>query len=73
MTGLSAFTSVMSFSTTYEFKFLTRSPGFVKKIEGEGMPLSKTPDVRGDLFIHFKIKFPEYINEKQKQILRQTL
>jgi DnaJ-class molecular chaperone len=37
------------------------------------MPLSKTPDKRGDLIIRFTIIFPRYISEDKKAKLRNLL
>ena len=34
-------------------------------VEGLGMPYHKTPYKYGNLFINFKIKFPEKLNEDQ--------
>jgi len=49
------------------------APGYEKAIPGEGMPLSKKPDQRGDLVIRFHIIFPEYLPEDKKQSLRMLL
>ncbi|KAJ1454762.1 DnaJ domain-containing protein [Pelagophyceae sp. CCMP2097] len=49
------------------------SPGYYKTIPGEGMPLSKTPKVRGDLVVRFKIAFPQYLGEAKKQMLLKIL
>ena len=34
-------------------------PKYVKVLVGEGMPLSKTPNTKGDLKIKFDIRFPK--------------
>uniref|UniRef100_A0A3B5LQJ9 DnaJ heat shock protein family (Hsp40) member B1a n=1 Tax=Xiphophorus couchianus TaxID=32473 RepID=A0A3B5LQJ9_9TELE len=34
-------------------------PGMKKRITGEGLPLSKCPDKRGDMILDFSVKFPE--------------
>ena len=49
------------------------SPGYEKLIEGEGMPLSKTPAKHGMLKIHFKLNFPKYLAQKVKDDLRPLL
>ena len=49
------------------------SPGYEKTVTGEGMPLSKTPDQRGNLIIRFHIVFPKYLEDNQKQVLKKTL
>jgi len=52
----------------------TISPGYIHRVQGEGMPISKTDGhQRGDLFIKFNIKFPEKLNERQKDAIRQNL
>merc|ERR1712130_1046277 len=47
----------------------TISPGYIHRVQGEGMPISKTDGhQRGDLFIKFNIKFPENsMNDKRMQ------
>ena len=35
------------------------SPGAVKIVQGEGMPMFRNPYERGSLFIKFDVKFPE--------------
>lgn len=56
------------------------SPSTVKKVPGEGMPIyQKEISVRdltikkGDLFIKFHIKFPEYIKPSKKQEITKLL
>ena len=56
------------------------SPSTVKKVPGEGMPIyQKEISVRdltikkGDLFIKFHIKFPEYIEPSKKQEITKLL
>ncbi|KAJ3053573.1 DnaJ sub B member 13 [Rhizophlyctis rosea] len=46
---------------------------YQKVIQNEGMPISKTPDNRGNLVIRFRLKFPTYLNEEQKAALRSVL
>jgi len=38
------------------------SPGFSKRIAGEGMPISKQPGVKGDLQVKFNIVFPTHLS-----------
>ena len=45
------------------------SPFEVKKIEGEGMPIHKFPSQKGDLYITFKIKFPESFSKEEKLLI----
>ena len=49
------------------------SPGYHKTVPGEGMPLSKTPNCRGDLIVRFRIIFPKYLTEAQKIALKKIL
>ncbi|KAJ3045730.1 DnaJ sub B member 13 [Rhizophlyctis rosea] len=46
---------------------------YQKVIQGEGMPISKAPDKKGNLIIKFQLKFPTYLNEQQKATLRSVL
>jgi len=49
------------------------SPYYEKKISGEGMPISKKPNTRGDLIIRFHILFPKYLNGTKKIKIRELL
>ncbi|KAJ8602228.1 hypothetical protein CTAYLR_003667 [Chrysophaeum taylorii] len=49
------------------------SPGYSKIIQGEGMPLSKTPNVRGNLIVRFKVTFPRHLSEAQRTVLKKVL
>lgn len=49
------------------------SPGYVKVVSGEGMPLSKTPEKKGDLKIKFNIVFPRELSSEQKEALKRIL
>ena len=42
-------------------------------VEGLGMPFHKTPYKHGNLFITFKIKFPESLNENQIRNVQSIL
>lgn len=44
-----------------------------KVVCGEGMPLTRTPEQRGNLRIRFEVLFPRQLNEMQKTMLRQVL
>ncbi|ELT96779.1 hypothetical protein CAPTEDRAFT_19566 [Capitella teleta] len=48
-------------------------PGSVKRIQGQGLPLPKTPSKRGDLLIEFNIQFPDSLSRNAKEILSDTL
>lgn len=49
------------------------SPYYEKRIQGEGMPISKNPGQRGDLIIRFHVRFPKYLNGTKKLKLRELL
>eukprot|EP00741_Cyanophora_paradoxa_P018984 tig00021108_g18327.t1 len=49
------------------------SPHYQKVVRGEGMPISKTPQQRGNLVIKFNIGFPTYLNDTQKRLIQQAL
>jgi DnaJ family protein B protein 4 len=49
------------------------SPGYVKTISGEGMPISKTPEKKGDLKIKFNVVFPRELSSDQKEALKRIL
>lgn len=42
------------------------SPGYERRLGGEGMPLNKTPGSRGDLLIRFKLVFPAFLSHSSK-------
>jgi len=48
-------------------------PGYHKVVPGEGMPVSKDPNVRGDLVIAFEIEFPKRLSQEQKMMLKDAL
>ena len=48
-------------------------PDAVKVVRGEGMPIAKTPQVRGDLRIKFKVVFPKSLTDQQKEGVRAIL
>lgn len=54
------------------FKDVIR-PGMRRKVPGEGLPLPKTPEKRGDLVIEFEVIFPERIPISSRTILEQVL
>jgi len=50
------------------------SPGYVHRVKNEGMPISKTNGkTKGELLIHFNIKFPEQLNQEQRNMIKQYL
>ncbi|KAG2470350.1 dnaJ homolog subfamily B member 1b [Polypterus senegalus] len=48
-------------------------PGLKWRIPGEGLPLPKCPERRGDLVLEFEVKFPDRIPQSTKDILGQLL
>jgi len=48
-------------------------PGYILKLEGEGMPIHSTPDVYGDLYITFVISFPDKITDEQREGFKKLL
>ncbi|XP_057673383.1 dnaJ homolog subfamily B member 1a [Corythoichthys intestinalis] len=48
-------------------------PGTKKRIVGEGLPLSKWPDKRGDMILDFCVKFPDKLGQNTRDALRQVL
>ncbi|CAO2611117.1 DnaJ homolog subfamily B member 1 [Lemmus lemmus] len=54
------------------FKDVIR-PGMRRKVPGEGLPLPKTPEKRGDLVIEFEVIFPERIPLTSRTVLEQVL
>lgn len=40
-------------------------PNTMMCVEGLGMPFHKTPYKMGNLFINFKVKFPDSLNDNQ--------
>ncbi|KAM9784360.1 dnaJ homolog subfamily B member 1-like [Syngnathus typhle] len=48
-------------------------PGTKKRIVGEGLPLSKWPDKRGDMILDFCVKFPDKLGQNTRDTLRQVL
>lgn len=48
-------------------------PTTVKKIQGEGLPLSKNPSHRGDLVVEFDIVFPNSIPQAAKDKLKDCI
>ena len=49
------------------------SPKYVKVLVGEGMPLSKSPNTKGDLKIKFDIRFPTELSGEQREALKECL
>lgn len=48
-------------------------PGMKKRIIGEGLPLSKFPEKRGDMILDFSIKFPDKLGPNSQDALKDIL
>ncbi|KAJ3601413.1 hypothetical protein NHX12_032381 [Muraenolepis orangiensis] len=48
-------------------------PGMKKRIAGEGLPLSKSPEKRGDMILEFTVKFPDKLGQSTCDALSQIL
>jgi len=48
-------------------------PGQTKRLQGFGLPLAKSPKMRGDIVIKFDIVFPNELSETSKQLVRSAL
>lgn len=48
-------------------------PGTKRRVTGEGLPLPKRPDRRGDLVVEFDIKFPDRLSQSQRDTIAQVL
>ncbi|CAL4115335.1 unnamed protein product [Meganyctiphanes norvegica] len=48
-------------------------PQTVKRMQGYGLPYPKDPSRKGDIVVHFDIKFPNSLSESSKDILSEVL
>lgn len=48
-------------------------PEDVKTIENQGMPYHKKVYMQGNLFVHFKIKFPSHLDNKSIALVQEAL
>ncbi|XP_068574824.1 dnaJ homolog subfamily B member 1a [Cebidichthys violaceus] len=48
-------------------------PGMKKRISGEGLPISKCPEKRGDMVLDFTVKFPDKLGQSTRDALKQIL
>jgi len=53
--------------------FVPYSPGYQKRVVGEGMPQVADPSQMGDLVVEFRVQFPQTMNPQQKSLIRQAL
>ncbi|XP_072104294.1 dnaJ homolog subfamily B member 1-like isoform X2 [Mobula birostris] len=57
---------------TMAFKDIIQ-PGSQRRIAGEGLPLPKQPDRRGDLVIEFQVHLPESLSNTTREKLKELL
>lgn len=48
-------------------------PGMKKRVVGEGLPVSKCPEKRGDMILDFTVKFPDKLGQSTRDALKQVL
>ncbi|KAG5278153.1 hypothetical protein AALO_G00095770 [Alosa alosa] len=48
-------------------------PGMKRRMTGEGLPLPKHPERRGDLVVEFEVKFPERLSQSARDTIAQVL
>ncbi len=46
-------------------------PGRALKIEGAGIPFVRSPDRRGDLYVHVQIEVPTKLSKREKELLEE--
>mmetsp|Transcript_21070 Transcript_21070/g.48150 ORF Transcript_21070/g.48150 Transcript_21070/m.48150 type:complete len:196 (+) Transcript_21070:3-590(+) len=49
------------------------TPSYTKVVKGEGMPSSKSPELKGDLVVTFDIYFPKALDDAAKEKLKDLL
>ncbi|KAL2086320.1 hypothetical protein ACEWY4_017379 [Coilia grayii] len=48
-------------------------PGMKRRLTGEGLPLPKRPERRGDLVVEFDVKFPDRLSQSARDTIAQVL
>lgn len=48
-------------------------PGYKKVVPREGMPISTSPEEKGDLVIEFDIEFPQSLTPDRKELIKRAL
>jgi DnaJ-related protein SCJ1 len=46
-------------------------PFWVKRIDGEGMPIHKFPSQKGNLFVKLEVRLPEKLSDEEKELVKQ--
>ncbi|KAI6197165.1 J domain-containing protein [Aphelenchoides besseyi] len=60
--------------TTYPLRIDTViKPKMTRTIAGQGLPMHKTPNRRGDLIVEFDVKFPETLSPAAKELIKNAL
>lgn len=44
-----------------------------KRISGEGLPLSRCPEKRGDMILDFMVMFPDKLGQSTQETLKKIL
>ena len=57
---------------TYNYPALSSSSNRMK-ISGLGMPISKSPTQKGDLYVKFKVLLPTHLTTDQKELLNDVM
>lgn len=48
-------------------------PKMTRTIAGQGLPMHKTPNRRGDLIVEFDVRFPESLSPAAKELIKNAL
>ncbi len=48
-------------------------PGMKRRVTGEGLPLPKSPDRRGDLVVEYEVVFPETLSQSARDTIASVL
>ncbi|RXN04189.1 dnaJ -like protein [Labeo rohita] len=48
-------------------------PGMKRRVSGEGLPIPKSPDRRGDLVVEYEVRFPERLSQSAKDTIANVL
>ncbi len=47
-------------------------PDQVFRLAGRGMPLLKSPNTKGDLYVKLKVQVPKYLSSKQRELIEEA-
>jgi DnaJ-class molecular chaperone len=48
-------------------------PEMTRTIAGQGLPMHKTPNRRGDLIVEFDVRFPDSLSPSAKELIKNAL